>query len=221
MLQFFASVLPRPLRRSVRTAYHHRQIRRGAFRSPEPDWDRLAEWIAAGDTVIDVGANVGHYACRMSELVGSRGRVLAFEPVPETFAALAANARRFAHSNVTLFNAAVGAETGFVGFDVPDRPDGSYLARVQPEAALRAMVLPIDALQLPGRVAFIKIDAEGYEPHVLAGMAKLIRRDRPIVMLEKNGEAQQLLERWGYAIEAPAKRSPNAIAKPQPFAYTD
>ena len=78
MIRSLVSVLPRSLRSSLRSLHHRRQMARGRFRSPEPEWDRLGEWLRPGDTALDVGANIGHYACRMSELVGGTGRVIAF-----------------------------------------------------------------------------------------------------------------------------------------------
>src|SRR4051812_40887128 len=107
---------------------------RGWFRSPEPEWDRMAEWLRPGETALDIGANVGHYTCRMSHLVGKGGRVFAFEPVPATFAALASNGKHFPFPNVTLLNAAAGDAVGMVGMSVPGGADGSYLARVDPTA---------------------------------------------------------------------------------------
>jgi FkbM family methyltransferase len=38
--------------------------------------------VGAGDTVWDVGANIGRYSARFSRLVGSVGWVFAYEPSP-------------------------------------------------------------------------------------------------------------------------------------------
>ena len=186
----------------------------GRFRSPEPEWDRLGEWLRTGDTALDVGANVGHYACRMSQLVGAAGRVIAFEPVPVTFAALAANSKHFPFSNLTLLNAAVGDAGGMVGMSVPGGADGSYLARVDPTAELKCLVLSVDSLAPPGPVRLVKIDAEGYEPKVLAGMTALLRRDRPVVILERNAEAERMLAGMGYDLTRSPGRTPNVVALP-------
>lgn len=214
MIRSLVSILPGSFRFSLRAWHHRRQITRGRFRSPEPEWDRLAEWLRPGDTALDVGANVGHYSCRMSELVGAAGRVVAFEPVPDTFAALAANSKTFPHPNVTLLNAAVGEAVGTVGLSVPGGSDGSYLARVDPTAALKCLVLSVDSLDLPGPVRLVKIDAEGYEPKVLAGMARLLRRDRPVVVLERNADAERTLETMGYTLTRSSGRTPNVVALP-------
>jgi FkbM family methyltransferase len=206
------SLLPGSLRASLRGWHHRRQMSRGKFRSPEPEWDRLGEWVNPGDTVLDVGANVGHYTCRMSELVGPGGRVIAFEPVPATFAALVANSKAFRFRNVTLLNAAVGEAVGTVGMSVPAGAEGSYLARVDPAAELKCLVLSVDSLALPGPVRAVKIDAEGYEPKVLAGMTELLTRDRPVVILERNAEAERLLEAMGYTITRSPGKTPNVVA---------
>jgi FkbM family methyltransferase len=212
MIRSLVSILPTDLHRSLRLIHHRRQIRTGHFRSPEPEWDRLDEWLRPGDTALDVGANVGHYACRMSSLVGPAGRVIAFEPIPDTFAALTANAKRFSHPNVTLLNAAVGERVGVVGMSVPKVADGSYLARVDPAGPLRCLVMSIDSLDLPDPVRLVKIDAEGYEPKVLAGMRKMLDRDRPVIILERNVEAERMLKGMGYAITTSPTRSPNVVA---------
>lgn len=215
MIRSLVSVLPGSLRASLRSFHHRRQMAKGRFRSPEPEWDRLSEWLRPGDTAIDVGANVGHYACRMSGLVGAAGRVLAFEPVPDTFAALAANSKTFPFPNVTLLNAAVGDCGGTAGMSVPGGADGSYLARVDDSSALRCLVVDLDSLVVPGPVRVVKIDAEGYEPKVIAGMTELLRRERPVVILERNAEAEGILERLGYTVTRPPVRSPNVVAVPE------
>jgi len=214
MMHTLSALVPGFLRHQARSYHHRRQIVRGTFRSPEPEWDRLGEWVQPGDTALDIGANVGHYSCRLSGLVGPMGRVFSFEPIPETFAALAGNARTFPHRNVTLLNAAVGDETGLLGFTVPTGRDGSYLAHVDANSALQCFTIAVDELHLPGRVGFIKIDAEGHEPHVLAGLAKLIARDRPVVLLERNSRACATLEAWGYTITTGPTRTPNVVALP-------
>lgn len=212
MFKSIAASLPEPVRTPLRALLHNRQIAQGSFRSPEPEWDRLSEWITEGDTVLDIGANVGHYSCRMSELVGPTGRVVSFEPVPSTFTALTRNCSRFRYRNVTLVNAAVGDRVGHVGLSVPNVKNGSYLAHVNPTGPIRCLVLTIDSLALPGSVKLVKIDAEGYEPNVLTGMREMLTRDRPVVILERNQVAERVLSELGYRIAVSPTRSPNIVA---------
>lgn len=56
--------------------------------------------IQPGDTVIDVGANIGLFSMYAAEKVGSSGRVIALEPIPQVHAACADNVKR--HSSWAL-----------------------------------------------------------------------------------------------------------------------
>src|SRR5947209_8749833 len=47
--------------------------------------------VHQGDTVFDVGANIGFFSTLLSRIVGEAGRVLAFEPEPENLALLGTN----------------------------------------------------------------------------------------------------------------------------------
>src|SRR3954451_8180676 len=77
--------------------------------------------VQQGDVVFDVGANAGYYTLLFSHLVGRRGQVHAFEPVPATFAALTAGlARDQRFDNVTLNDCALGDREGTLPLFVPD-----------------------------------------------------------------------------------------------------
>src|SRR5262245_6887232 len=133
--QFVLRTLPPGLRSAAKQARYHWLIRGGRFRSPEPEYRNLSSYCGPGDWVLDIGANVGHYSCRLSALVGSAGRVFAFEPIPETAALLASNIECFPHRNVTLLNLAVGNRTGIVNMKVPvvSQQGDLYLAKIDEE----------------------------------------------------------------------------------------
>src|SRR2546422_3309249 len=50
--------------------------------------------ISAGDTVIDVGANIGIFTVKASKLVGPTGTVISLEPASKSFTLLEANIMR-------------------------------------------------------------------------------------------------------------------------------
>lgn len=184
-----AAALPEAAQLELKRMRYAWQLRRNEFVSPEPEYALLDEYVRPGDWVIDVGANVGHYTKRMSDLTGHTGRVLAFEPMPATFAILAGNVQRFQHANVTLINAAVSDRSALVAMELPKYTDGLnnyYQAHLTPEASggLRVAAYPLDAFQMGARIALIKIDAEGHEEGVIAGMRGLIERDRPTLIVE-------------------------------------
>src|SRR5438105_15643228 len=99
LLKRIAATLPPAWQNELKRIYFRRQIQRDRFITSEPEYDLLSSLVADGDWVVDVGANVGHYAKRFSQLVGRTGRVIAFEPVPETFALLAGNLQILAQAN--------------------------------------------------------------------------------------------------------------------------
>lgn len=207
--------LPAPLRRVLRDAHLAWQIRRGTFRSDEPEFDRLAQWIAADDWVLDVGANLGHYTARLAALVGERGRVLAFEPVPDTFECLAANVRRLGLHNVSLFNAAVCDRWGVVWMTIPTFASGwpnPYEAHIGASpGAVPVLGLAIDSLAIPGPVTLVKIDVEGHELGALRGMRALLERDRPTLIVETfSAEVDAWLGDLGYRGER-LPGSPNRV----------
>ncbi len=206
-LKQWASRLPPRWRQRLKRWYFADQVRKGSFRTPEPEYDMLSSMVSPGDWAIDIGANVGHYTLRLSELVGARGRVISFEPVPETFELLAANASLASHANVTLVNAAASDSSGTSGMLIPKYEDGGldnlYLARLTGrESELQVLCLVMDHLTLPHPIRLVKIDTEGCELAVLRGMTGLLARDRPTLIVEDNDpEVSNYLAALSYTSE--------------------
>jgi FkbM family methyltransferase len=198
-----AARLPRRWQQALKRLLHSFRIRTRRFETEEPEYHLLPSLVSQGDWVIDVGANVGVYTLRLSELVGPEGRVLAFEPVPSTFELLAANAAAAGAENVTLMNVAASDETRLATMEVP-RLDGGlenpYMAHLIADGpGPRVLCLAIDCLGLPGRVRLVKIDAEGHDLYVLQGMTQTLRRDSPTLIVEDSSpEIDQFLEVLGY-----------------------
>src|SRR5947209_5513593 len=118
-LKRLAARMPPAWQREMKRRLYRRQILRDSFATDEPEYALLGSLLSPGDWAVDVGANVGHYTKRMSDLVAGSGRVVAFEPVPETFSLLSANAQHFRYQNVTLLNAAASDGAGVAGISIP------------------------------------------------------------------------------------------------------
>jgi FkbM family methyltransferase len=226
-LRNFAARLPVSWQQELKRHYFRRQIRRNAFRTVEPEYDRLPSLVAAGDWVLDIGANVGHYTMRLSELVGESGRVISFEPVPETFELLARHAAMARYRNISLINAAASASAGLSAMSIPKSGDSElrnyYRARLSVDEHVpgpHVLLLSVDSLALPNTVRLVKVDTEGHELPVFLGMKRLLERDRPTVIAEDgNPHVVRFLETLGYASEKLAN-SCNRLFRPGSAALT-
>lgn len=221
-LKRIAARLPGAWQQELKRMYFARQMHRGTFTTNEREYGMLPEFVADGDWVLDIGANIGHYTARLSELVGPRGRVLAFEPVPETFALLAANVARLAHRNVTLLNVAASDTSRVQGMEIPTFAtglDNLYMAKLTGrDGALGVLCVAVDQLALDHPIRLAKIDAEGHEVSVLKGMRGILERDRPVLIVEDNSpEIMTFLDGLGFESERLA-RSSNRIFRPRSHA---
>lgn len=219
LLRTAVARLPSGLQFELRRANFSRQIHRGNFRSPEPEVLEITRHLREGDCVVDVGANVGHYTCQMAHCVGASGRVLAFEPIPLSFALLTANVRAAGLLSVTLFNIALSSHAAFSRMTVPryehTRLHNYYRAHIAADGQYPVLCLPLDAIPIPRSVRLVKIDAEGHDLQVLLGMEALLRRDRPILIVESSpdGPVASWLAERSYTVRA-ASGSSNIVATP-------
>jgi FkbM family methyltransferase len=203
---------PRGVQQELKRHYFAWKIHTGRFTSEEPEYRLLDRYVHAGDWTLDIGANVGYYTARMSELAGSNGRVLAFEPILESFELLAANSRLFPFKNTTLFNVAVSDRTNIVGMSIPMWDSGGnnyYEAFItKDKEGVPTFAFSIDALSIPERVTLAKIDTEGYELFVLQGMRRLLERDHPVLIVEANStDTAEFLKDLGYNVKRSADSS--------------
>jgi FkbM family methyltransferase len=150
--------------------------------------------VAPGDRVVDIGANYGLYTLLLSRLAGSKGKVYSIEPVPWTCDILEFGARRLGLSNVEVIRSAIGAADGSGVMEVPRYEWGgenfyrATLRRVE-AGGLRRFSVSLRSLDSlfttrPGRITFIKCDAEGAELDCVRGGIGLIRSSRPALMIE-------------------------------------
>jgi FkbM family methyltransferase len=146
------------------------------------EWlEQYHKYIPQGGVVVDVGACLGDMTATFSEFVGPKGWVHAFEPNPMVMDCLCYNVAR--RENVLLYDFALGASKGQANIIVDHNNIGaSYLLRINSGTV---EVRPLDDIARGwDRLDFIKIDAEGYEPLVLAGAKMTLRRLRPVLLVE-------------------------------------
>lgn len=218
VIKRFVAYLPESWQIELRRFHYARAIRSSRFLPDEPEDKILESLVTLGDCVIDVGANIGHYSKRFSDIVGPAGRVISIEPIPATFSLLSANASLFKNSNITLINAAASDSVDIVSFSIPTLPSGLnnyYMAQIDAaNGSIRVLSAPIDSLPIPKRVSLVKIDVEGHELATLNGMKRLIEKDKPVLIVEtRSKEVVEFVKRYGYSSER-LQNSPNVIFTP-------
>jgi len=180
----------------------------------------LKNYLKRGDIFFDIGANVGFFTILGARIVGPSGHVYAFEPVPEIAACNRRNARLNNFHNVTVFAKAVSFSTGKGQLLLTQHPGGSKLSTAgTPLASELTGTLAVDVISIDNLVAqqdlappmVVKIDVEGAELDVLAGMRRTINRFKPVIIYEidhlheegflhKCNEVDTFLNAFGYEI---------------------
>ena len=146
--------------------------------------ERILSVLGPGDLFIDVGANMGYFTLLASSRVGDGGLVLAFEPEIRNLARLATNVAANGCRNVIVLSEAAGSHLGTCA--IPTPPDYNTgvasLRRINwaPTSFNLAAIRRIDEVlqhvdHVRDRSVVVKIDAEGFEPEVISGMAELMR----------------------------------------------
>ncbi|MCX7642882.1 MAG: FkbM family methyltransferase [Armatimonadetes bacterium] len=174
------------------------------YRVHEPTVTKLLPgFVRLGDTVLDIGANIGYYTMLLSQLVGGRGTVIAVEPHPDNVRLLELNLRLNRVTNVKVMPVAVSDEVGTAEMFVSDGSNWHSLHPTE-RTGQRKIVVPtmtIDTIvaQLERSVDLIRMDIEGWETKALSGAEGTLKRDRPTLVVEvhpsylQKEEVQQFL----------------------------
>jgi len=166
-------------------------------RDPPQDIDQLQERgfefhgrirKISGEIAIDVGANIGSYSLQLSKRFHM---VIAFEPDPHHRHFLRMNVASNSLGNVRIEDVALSDRNGMMPLYI--RPGGAtsldpfHYGRTWNELCV-VKVARLDDIELPpGRLSFVKIDAENLELHILRGALQLLQRFSPILAVEVHG----------------------------------
>jgi FkbM family methyltransferase len=167
----------------------------------------LQRLLRPGDVVYDVGASIGFITVICARLVGPTGRVIAFEPSPEAGRRLAQNVAINGFDNVTVIEAAAGAQAGngwLVNAEamVWGSLETDVGATTSGDPAVVITTIDEAAADLPAPNV-VKMDIEGAEPDALRGMTGVLREHRPVVLCEIHdtfAEVRSVLVEHGYDV---------------------
>ena len=180
----------------------------------------LASVVQPGMTFIDVGANEGLFSTFVARRTGPTGRVFAIEPSSREFGMLERNLMLNRLDNVAAIRAAACNRNGegLLRIAEPDHAGQSTLGDFAYEIkAVESQTVPLarldDLLQEAGagRIDVMKIDVEGAEVSALQGAARILQRDRPLLLVEVvdaalrgHGASREaltgLLQEFGYGL---------------------
>jgi FkbM family methyltransferase len=154
--------------------------------------ERLKEFVPPGSTVVDIGANVGFFVLKFARWTGERGCVIAVEPDPENFAAIAAKVEAAGLKRcVRLIQAAAAAQGGSVGFERNELHPGDHRIRLDAGGMMVPAVTIDDLVTEAGTppVSLVKIDVQGAELLVLEGAKRTLDKMRPVLFVEVDDRA--------------------------------
>ena len=168
-------------------------------------------------TFVDMGSNWGYFSIWVASKPGFRGRVLAFEPVPATFADLQKTVEGCGlRDQIECDNAGLSEFNGRSSMILPDlvQSGAATLHRSQRVRHIRGISVQLrtlDSLELT-RLDLIKVDVEGHEAQVFAGGMRTLGRTKPIVVFENGRNLSdwkqslrplEVLEELGYMLFQP------------------
>lgn len=159
------------------------------------------EHIKACRTAVDVG---GHCGLWSKEMVKIFNQVHAFEPIAAHRECFIANVE---HTNYTLHSCALGEKEGSIKMHTSNGSSGDSWVNGEGDIPMHTL----DSFDLQD-VDFIKIDCEGYELFVLRGGEEMLKRCKPVVIVEqkknhgkkfglKDTEAVDYLQSLGYELK--------------------
>lgn len=153
----------------------------------EFETELIKKGVKSGDTVLDIGANIGLYTLIFASLVGESGKVFAFEPDPQNFLLLQKNVEINGYKNVILINKAVANNNGKLKLYLCDENRGDH--RIYDSHDGRESI-EIESVRLDdyfkdrgGKIDLIKMDIQGSEGGAVAGMSDLLNKNNNVKIL--------------------------------------
>lgn len=170
--------------------------------------------IRPGDTIIDIGGNLGYYAVAFGKLTGEKGKVYAVEPVSVFRSVLERNIRKRSLSDIVeIVPYALGSEDQKkirLGIPSGNKNFRHGLTRVVDDPQSQksdyefeeTMMRPETLFGKLERIDYIKCDVEGYEIHIVPELLSLLQKHLPLIQMETDGDnriaVNNMLGKLGY-----------------------
>ena len=166
----------------------------------------LLKYLKKGDTFFDIGANVGYITAIAAGIVGKKGKVYSFEPIPRYFKRLQKLSRLNKQYNIKTYNFSLGKTDGVAEINLPKVKNIGHNTMVPGlinsqdiKETIKINVKRLDDFILKEnieKISLIKIDVEGYEFPVLEGLTKFFEQRKeklPPIVVEITPQAYKLM----------------------------
>lgn len=142
----------------------------------------LRKELEPGMTALEIGANIGYATLIMAEIVGSKGKIYAFEPDPSNFKLLSRNIAINNYENVVSgYQMGISNANTSARFHKSKRSNlHSMTPTVHSSSTIDIDLIPVDEFMKDKRQPnFIKMDIEGHEVEALEGMFHTLKAAKP------------------------------------------
>ncbi len=148
--------------------------------------------LSSGMKAVDVGAHLGRHTFEMVRLVGSEGKIFAFEPLPDFFKKLKNASYRADLSKILeVYPYALNNTNGIIDFcNVVNDPGYSGILERHYRKSVKIEHINVESRKLDDiidsnvGIDYIKIDTEGSEWNVIQGASSTIKKYRPYISFE-------------------------------------
>jgi len=168
-------------------------------------WRPCLEACKGESVFFDIGAHIGLYSLPASIVMGSWGKVYAFEPARQNYSTLLRHVQLNRATNICVYNCLIGdrdSEVTFYEDPLDANPMNSLTLLKEPERYVPRKVkqLTLDTFCRDENVVpdVIKIDVEGAELYVLEGAQEVLMKHRPLIFLSVHPRHIQQL---GYSLD--------------------
>jgi len=147
-----------------------------------------------GSVFIDVGANVGKYSLMFSKMIGNTGKIIAIEPVPNTFEALTEAIKLNKFDNIVPLNIACWNKNTKLNMFQAEMSGESTIKEDYGLGYFAVEARTLDSIVHElglNTVDSVKIDVEGSEIEVLEGMENILKQHTPEIVIEIHQEHQK------------------------------
>ena len=174
-----------------------KRLKRAIKNNYEKELSIIGDFTDKNKEAVDVGVYRGVYTYKLSK---EFKHVHAFEPNPLIYPFLEKNLTKIV-KNMTLKNLALSDSNGDVNLRIPSRSKSIFKTnyeeiyklgcatihegnKIDNKNNFKVKKIKLDDLLEDKNISFIKIDVEGHEREVITGSKKIIKKNKPVLLVE-------------------------------------